>query len=165
MSIKLFSRLFLLLSFLMFSVPALAATYDVTYTDTGFSPTSVTLVVGDTVRWTNVSAANYVEIASDPHPTHTEYPALNLGTVNPNGGTASLTFSDSGTFGYHNHLNPGHTGTVIVSLTPSPTPSPSPAITPTPSDTVKLLLIKYLAAENAYFPDGKINMLDVAFLL
>jgi plastocyanin len=84
----------------------------VTLSQNGFSPSVVTIKVGQAVTWTNKSGAT-ATVNSDPHPTHTAYPPLNLGSFT-DGGTLSLTFTKAGTYGYHNHFNPGEKGTVIV---------------------------------------------------
>jgi plastocyanin len=83
------------------------------YGSTGFSPTTITVKVGDSVTWTNNSSST-VQVSSDPHPTHTDFPPLNsVGAIAP-GSSKSFTFTKSGTFGYHNHLNPSDKGEVIV---------------------------------------------------
>lgn len=84
----------------------------VTLAQDGYSPATITVKAGDRVIWVNKSGAA-ATVNSDPHPTHTNYPPLNLGTF-PDGGSVSLTFDKPGTYGYHNHLNPGQKGTVIV---------------------------------------------------
>lgn len=77
-----------------------------------FSPATLTIKAGETVNWTNQSGQD-ATINSDPHPLHTNYPPLNLGTFS-NGQTFSLAFPKSGTYGYHNHLDPSQRGTIIV---------------------------------------------------
>lgn len=89
-----------------------ATQHEVTFTSSGFTPATITIKAGDTVVWINQSGAP-ATVNSDPHPTHTDYPPLNLGTFG-NGATLSLTFPKAGTYGYHNHLNPVQKGTVIV---------------------------------------------------
>src|SRR6266571_5034216 len=84
----------------------------ITLTKDGFSPASLTVKAGTTVTWTNKSGAK-ATVNSDPHPTHTAYPPLNLGMF-ADGETLSLTFDKPGTYGYHNHLNPNDRGTIIV---------------------------------------------------
>ncbi len=84
----------------------------VTLTSSGFSPATLTVKAGAKVTWTNKSGGAAI-IASNPHPTHTDYPPLNLGTFQ-DGGTLSLTFNKAGTYGYHNHLDPSQTGTIVV---------------------------------------------------
>lgn len=84
----------------------------VTLSDDGYSPATLTIKAGTTVKWVNNSGES-ATVNSDPHPTHTNYSPLNLGKFD-NGGTLSLKFDKSGTYGYHNHLNSSETGTIVV---------------------------------------------------
>lgn len=84
----------------------------VTLTANGFSPASLTIKAGQTVTWVNKSG-EAATVNSAPHPVHTAYPPLNLGSF-PDGGTLSLKFDKPGTYGYHNHLNPSERGTIVV---------------------------------------------------
>lgn len=84
----------------------------VTLTADGFSPATLTIKTGDKVTWVNKSGSA-ATVNSDPHPTHTGYSPLNLDKF-PDEGTLSLTFDKPGTYGYHNHLNPGQKGTIVV---------------------------------------------------
>ncbi len=84
----------------------------VTITADGFNPATITIKAGTKVTWINKSGA-IVSINSNPHPIHTDYSPLNLGTVQ-DGASVSLTFDKPGTYKYHNHLNPSQTGTVVV---------------------------------------------------
>lgn len=86
----------------------------VTYTSAGVSPSSLTVSSGTTVVFVNNDAVSH-QLASNPHPTHTGLPGFQ-GTINP-GGTFSFTFTKTGTFGYHDHLDPFSAkwqGTVVV---------------------------------------------------
>ncbi len=126
-----------------------AQNYTVTYTLNGFSPQTLTIQKGDTVTWTK-SSVSFLEVASDPHPIHTNYPPLNLGLISNDGDTKSLTFIDVGTFGYHNHLSEQHTGTIIVNptnqtVTPTKTGTPTPTIITKQGDANK---------------DGKVDGID-----
>ncbi len=78
----------------------------------GFSPKNVTIKVGESVTWVNKDSEDHT-VNSDPHPTHTSYPPLNLGLIKP-GDQKSLTFDQAGTYKYHDHLNPSLTGSVTV---------------------------------------------------
>lgn len=84
----------------------------VNLTTNGFSPATLTIKAGTKVTWVNQSGSN-ATVNSNPHPIHTDYPPLNLGSFK-DGGTLSLTFDKPGTYGYHNHLNPSESGTIIV---------------------------------------------------
>lgn len=81
-------------------------------TANGFVPQSITIKAGESVTWTNTDTAPH-NVNSNPHPIHTDYPPLNLGTIQP-GSSKSLTFPTKGTYGYHDHLNPQFKATVIV---------------------------------------------------
>lgn len=81
-------------------------------TSTGFSPSTVTVKAGTVVTWTNSSGGS-VEVASDPHPTHTNLPGF-VSSALGNGASYSFTFTKVGTWGYHDHLHPTVEGTVIV---------------------------------------------------
>lgn len=81
-------------------------------TKDGFSPATLTVKAGTKVTWTNQSGVD-ATVNSSPHPIHTDYPPLNLGSL-PNGGTVALTFDKPGTYKYHNHLNPSQFGKIVV---------------------------------------------------
>lgn len=85
---------------------------EVTITQSGFSPETVTIKVGTKVVWTNKSGQT-ATVNSDVHPTHLLYPPLNLGEV-ADGQSVALVFDKPGTYGYHNHLNPSERGTIMV---------------------------------------------------
>jgi plastocyanin len=89
-----------------------AAVHQVILTADGFSPATLTIKAGDSVTWINQSGAD-ATVNSNPHPTHTDYPPLNLGTFS-NGASLSLTFPKKGTYGFHNHFDPSQKGTIIV---------------------------------------------------
>lgn len=95
-------------------------------TDSGFRPSTLTIEQGETVTWLN-SASQEMWVASDRHPTHTDYDGSTLNEHCQNGdqNTAafdqcsagdrfSFTFEKTGEWGYHNHENAGQTGKIIV---------------------------------------------------
>lgn len=84
----------------------------ITYSDSGYSPSSVTVKAGDKVIIKNASSRS-MQFDSDPHPVHTANPELNVGSVPP-GQEMSFVVDTKGTFGYHNHLNASQKGTIIV---------------------------------------------------
>lgn len=84
----------------------------ITYTDSGFSPASLTVKAGTTVKVVNESS-NPLQFSSDNHPTHTEQTELNLSTTEP-GGSTTFTPTKVGTWGFHNHMNAGDMGTLTV---------------------------------------------------
>lgn len=85
----------------------------VRFTGNGFDPDIVTVQNGDSVTWINDSDQQ-MWIASNPHPTHTDYPAFDeLQSVGRNE-SYTFKFTKSGVWGYHNHPNPNISGKVIV---------------------------------------------------
>lgn len=84
----------------------------ITVTSSGFSPSILKVKKGTRIEWLNKSG-EYVSVNSDEHPSHLLYPSLNLGKFR-NGSAVELVFKKVGTYKYHNHFNPGQTGTVIV---------------------------------------------------
>ena len=89
------------------------ATQTITYADSGFSPQSLTIKAGDTVIFKNNSDGDFWP-ASGPHPAHTNYPEFDAKKAISTGGSYSFTFTRTGSWKYHNHLNPASTGTIVV---------------------------------------------------
>jgi plastocyanin len=90
-----------------------AQTTTVMYTDEGFSPNPVAINVGDTVEFVNNSSSG-MWVASAVHPTHEELPGFDQNESVGEGGTYRFTFTEAGTWNYHNHANPEDTGSVVV---------------------------------------------------
>lgn len=84
----------------------------ITYSNSGFSPSTTTVKSGSTVAIKNTSSSD-MRLQSNPHPTHTDDTDLNIGTVAA-GQTKSFTVTNKGTFGFHNHLNPGDTAKITI---------------------------------------------------
>lgn len=84
----------------------------VTLTSSGFDPATITVKAGTKVTWVNKSGVE-ATVNSDKHPTHLLYTPLNLGSF-VRGASLSLVFDKPGSYGYHNHLDPSQTGTVVV---------------------------------------------------
>lgn len=82
----------------------------VAYASDGFSPATITVAKDTAVTFTNESGSP-MWVASAPHPVHTNYPAFDQ---KASADTYSFTFTEPGTYMYHNHLNPNHKGKVIV---------------------------------------------------
>ncbi|OGI94971.1 hypothetical protein A3A03_02245 [Candidatus Nomurabacteria bacterium RIFCSPLOWO2_01_FULL_40_18] len=93
----------------------------VTYTNSGYLPSTLTVKKGETVTFKNQSS-RAMWTASAVHPTHRGYPTTGgcLGStfdacagIQP-GNSWSFKFDISGTWKYHNHLSPGDTGTIDI---------------------------------------------------
>lgn len=84
----------------------------ITYSNSGFSPSLTTVKSGDVVAVTN-SSSNDLQMQSNPHPAHTDDTDLNVGAVKA-GATVNFTVTKTGTFGFHNHLNPSDTAEITI---------------------------------------------------
>lgn len=93
----------------------------VTYTDSGYSPSAITVKKGETITFKNQSSRS-MWTASAVHPTHRGYPTTGgcIGStfdackgIQP-GNSWPFKFDIAGTWKYHNHLNPSDTGAVVV---------------------------------------------------
>lgn len=84
----------------------------ITFTDSGFTPSTLTIKAGDMITIKNESQSS-VQFSSDDHPTHREHPEINM-QVLQSGGETQLTITEPGTYTYHDHLNDRYTGTIIV---------------------------------------------------
>lgn len=93
-------------------IPVVPGAAAVSITAAGFSPASITVRVGEQVTFINADSRTH-QVASNPHPIHTAYPPLN-GLVMAPGSSFVAVFTKAGTFAYHDHPNPGTTGTVVV---------------------------------------------------
>lgn len=101
--------------------------YVITFTDSGYAPSPLTVKVGDTVKFVNNSGSDFWP-ASAMHPTHTVYPGSDIEKCDTPeevnifdackgiapGGSWEFTFNEAGEWGYHDHLNAKLFGKVIV---------------------------------------------------
>lgn len=87
-------------------------TLTITADSSGFSPAILTVKTGTRVNWTNKSGSD-ISVNSAEHPTHRLFRELNIGHI-PNDSNGSVVFDKPGTYTYHDHYNPSHTGTVVV---------------------------------------------------
>lgn len=85
----------------------------VSYTDSGFSPKTLTVKKGTAVAFRNDSSKK-MWVASGVHPTHKLLPGFDELTSVVNGGVYTYTFVKVGTWQYHNHLNPTDVAVVVV---------------------------------------------------
>lgn len=105
-----------------------AATVDVAVQNFAFSPATVTIQVGDSVRWTNADVGIQHNVRADNNSFRCAngcdgQPGGN-GALASNAWVATLTFTSPGTFGYfcqlHGTLTGGMRGTVIVQGSTAP---------------------------------------------
>lgn len=101
--------------------------YVVRYTNEGYVPSTMTIEAGETITFKNESR-RAMWTASAMHPTHAVYDGTNLSEHCDNknettfdecessqpGEEWSFTFTKTGTWKYHNHVNPVHSGAIVV---------------------------------------------------
>jgi len=92
-----------------FAVASLTALKTVNIRSTGFTPKTVTIAGGDTVRWKNLDTVRHQVVANNG--------AFASGQLPPNG-TYSKRLDTPGTFPYHDALHPALKGTVKVTGNP-----------------------------------------------
>lgn len=99
----------------------------VIYTNAGYSPSPIKVKIGETIIFKN-NGSQPMWTASAVHPTHMAYPGSDIkkcGTSEankifdacagiPSGESWSFKFDNAGEWKYHNHLNTGHYGAIIV---------------------------------------------------
>ena len=98
----------------------------VTLNASGFSPSTITISKGTKVTWINAGTGS-MWVASDLHPNHTQYDNTQRSEHCAAGYTRPIpfdeckdvksynfTFNQTGTWKYHNHLNPTQTGVIVV---------------------------------------------------
>jgi plastocyanin len=81
------------------------------------SPASVTISVGQSVTFVNNDSRQH-EIASNPHPAHTDCPSTNaLGTLSAGQTKLTNAYTTARSCGFHDHLNPENSalqGTIVI---------------------------------------------------
>jgi plastocyanin len=90
----------------------------ITITAAGVNLHNVNVPVGQTVTFINNDSRSH-EMASDPHPQHGSCPSMEAGLGTIAAGQTKVThmFANTGTCGYHDHLddgNPNLRGTITV---------------------------------------------------
>ncbi|MBI2098429.1 MAG: cupredoxin domain-containing protein [Candidatus Wildermuthbacteria bacterium] len=83
------------------------------YTDTGYTPNTLTVSQGETIVFHNESSKDMWP-ASAPHPTHTNYPEFDAKRAILPGETYEFTFTKVGSWKFHDHRDPAKFGTIIV---------------------------------------------------
>ena len=87
-----------------------------TITLTASGSNSVTINAGQSVTIVNNDSRTR-NVSSDPHPVHTDCPALNIGPLNPGQSRTTNAFSTARACGFHDHDDPDNRnvqGTVTV---------------------------------------------------
>ena len=90
----------------------------ITITGAGVSAKAVVVAVGQTVTFVNNDNRSH-QMASDPHPQHGSCPSIEagLGTIAAGQTKVTHAFANSGSCGFHDHLDDGNAnlrGTITV---------------------------------------------------
>ena len=85
---------------------------EIQITLTGFEPASISVKKGTKIIWTNTDEAMH-QLASNSHPSHQDIPGLKSEILN-NGQTYEYKADKSGSYGYHDEINPTLNGTIEV---------------------------------------------------
>ena len=89
----------------------------VTITASGVTPSSITVYPGTIVTFVNQDSVNH-DIASNPHPTHTDCPEINqVRSLTPGQSKQTAAFGASRTCGFHDDSQPANAalkGTITV---------------------------------------------------
>lgn len=95
------------------SLPQEKATWTVSYDNTGFSPRTLSIKKGDTVRFVNNSNED-MWVASNPHPAHSDLAGFDAGRAYISNEIYTYTFTQQGTWNYHNDIHSSLEGSVVV---------------------------------------------------
>ncbi|TSC87239.1 MAG: Uncharacterized protein G01um10148_344 [Parcubacteria group bacterium Gr01-1014_8] len=147
-------------------------------TASGFEPSQVEIVQGESVLFVNEDTEPHW-IASDVHPTHTQYPGSDIrecGTDAYKGfdschellqdASFRFKFKQAGTWNFHDHMDPERSGTVLVKDSGSGDPSELPrygALSPARKFHASLMHFYF-----RFFPRSgvsvleKLNMIEVS---
>jgi hypothetical protein len=87
--------------------PAPGATATITITPAGNTPKAIVTAAGSRIRVVNNDVRPH-ELASDPHPSHTDCPEAGSGLLMPGGSGQSGAFMTARTCGIHDHNDPGN---------------------------------------------------------
>jgi len=85
----------------------------ISMTDVGFSPATITVAAGTTISFVNDGQALHWP-ASFIHPAHQVLSGFDSNRGVATGDRYSYTFTEAGSWQFHDHLNPSVTGTITV---------------------------------------------------
>jgi plastocyanin len=91
-------------------------TTTITLTSSGASPRDITVAIGSRVTFVNNDSQPH-DMDSNPHPEHTDCPALNIGFIAAGQQGVSQNLNAARTCGFHDHNQPSNTnfqGTIRI---------------------------------------------------
>jgi plastocyanin len=136
------------------STPTAPSSASVSIPGRSFSPASVTIAAGGTVRWTNSDR--------DSHTVTADSGSFDSGILAA-GGTFSHTFSAAGTFAYHCEIHPDMRGTVTVKGTGGTAGSGAAPAPPATNTAGSRPSASGSAPVRAGSVDRPVSMIDLAF--
>lgn len=92
--------------------PATSVSDTISFDGSQFSPATLTVKSGTKVTIKNTSTMN-LQMDSNPHPVHSDDTDLNVGLISA-GQSKTFTLTKTGSFGYHNHLDPSVQGKITI---------------------------------------------------
>lgn len=93
--------------------PQQITTANVSITASSVSPATVEIKKGQSVTWKNNDTKDH-QIAADPYPTNSSLPELGKSVVLKPGDTFSYIYESTGSFSYHDNLDPYKIQGVVV---------------------------------------------------
>lgn len=87
--------------------------HEVILKEDGYTPDTLTIKKGETVTFKTTLNKTFWP-TSNPHPTHTIYPEFDPKNAIKPAEDWSFKFEKVGKWGYHDHISPFYTGTIIV---------------------------------------------------
>jgi plastocyanin len=87
--------------------------HQVVLTPTGYAPSELTIVTGDTVTFSSTTGKPHWP-ASNSHPDHTLYPMFDPKNPLATSETWTFTFEDPGSYPYHDHIRSYFEGIIVV---------------------------------------------------
>ena len=85
----------------------------ITITDTSVEPAEITIKIDQKVTFVN-NSLDFAWPASNPHPTHTDYPEFDPREPLDVNEAWTFTFTKVGEWKYHDHLKPSRRGIIKV---------------------------------------------------
>ncbi len=101
--------------------------FEVLYTADGFVSSTLDVPLGARITFLNMTKAP-LKVASNPYPTHTDYPAFVADRDYAKGESYVFMFTQGGTFGYQNDDKPTDHGTIHVEDPANPVPDISKTV-------------------------------------
>jgi plastocyanin len=99
------------------TTPSQPSAATITITTSGVSPKSVTVSRGSQVQFVNNDTRNH-NMASDPHPEHTDCPPINaIGFIVPGQSRQTENLNTARTCGFHDHDDPDNAawkGSIVI---------------------------------------------------